>query len=126
MSIAYVDTSCLVAIAFDEPSAAGVKKKLRQHTQLLSASFLEAELLSAFRREGRLDEDDFRSAVQLVAPDRPLTGELRRVLAAGYLRGGDCWHLATALYLSPDPEELIFITLDSAQREVARTLGFRL
>ncbi|MEW5918795.1 MAG: hypothetical protein AB1762_20505, partial [Gemmatimonadota bacterium] len=38
----------------------------------------------------------------------------------------DCWHLATALYLAPDPAELTFVKLDDAQRRVAKSLGFRL
>jgi hypothetical protein len=40
-------------------------------------------------------------------------------------RGADCWHLATALYLSPDPSALTFLTLDLAQRHVAKALGFQ-
>jgi hypothetical protein len=47
------------------------------------------------------------------------------VLDAGYLRGADCWHVATALYVSPEPSRLSFLTLDERQRDVARTLGFR-
>jgi hypothetical protein len=44
---------------------------------------------------------------------------------AGYLRGADCWHLATALYLAPNPSDLTFLTLDDTQRKIAKTLGFR-
>ena len=57
-------------------------------------------------------------------PDRPLHTEIAKVLAAGYLRGADCWHLATALYLSVDPSQLAFTTADDRQRTVARALGF--
>jgi hypothetical protein len=41
------------------------------------------------------------------------------------VRGADCWHLATALYLAPDPGELTFVTLDAHQQSVAKSLGFR-
>jgi hypothetical protein len=41
------------------------------------------------------------------------------------MRGADCWHLATALYVAPNPSELTFLTLDLAQRKVAKTLGFQ-
>jgi hypothetical protein len=57
-------------------------------------------------------------------PDRPLTGEIARVLAAGYVRGADCWHLATALYLTDDPSSLTFLTVDERQKSVAVSLGF--
>ncbi|HEX9564514.1 MAG TPA: hypothetical protein VF981_11105 [Gemmatimonadaceae bacterium] len=35
------------------------------------------------------------------------------------------WHLATALYVMPDPSQLAFVTLDATQRKVARALGFK-
>ena len=60
-----------------------------------------------------------------VLPERPLTPELERVFATGYLRGADAWHLACALYLTQDPATLAFLTLDQRQRVVARRLGFR-
>jgi hypothetical protein len=46
------------------------------------------------------------------------------VLGAGCLRGADCWHLATALYVADDPGAMAFITLDTAQRRTAKALGF--
>jgi hypothetical protein len=58
-----------------------------------------------------------------VFPDRPLGPEIVRVLEAGYARGADVWHLATALYLADDPADLPFLTLDVRQRELARALG---
>lgn len=36
-----------------------------------------------------------------MTPARRLTRELERVLAAGYIRGADAWHVACALYLDP-------------------------
>ena len=62
--------------------------------------------------------------LEFVIPTRSLGAEIIRVLDAGYVRGADCWHLATALYLAPDPGELTFVTLDVRQREVAKALGF--
>ena len=47
------------------------------------------------------------------------------VFAAGYVRGADSWHLATALHASADPTELTFVTLDSSQRNVAKRLAFK-
>ena len=65
--------------------------------------------------------------VVLLVPDAeaPLAIELARALVAGYLRGTDLWHIATALYIAPRAEKIGFITLDGPQREVAAALGFQ-
>ncbi len=122
---AVVDTSCLVALAFDEPAAASMRARLQRHTRLFASALVEAELASAFVREA-VDADvrDFIAAFSLVLPDRPLSPEIERTLHAGYLRGADLWHLACALYLSPTPSDISFLTLDQEQRRVARRLGF--
>ncbi|MGH7695896.1 MAG: type II toxin-antitoxin system VapC family toxin [Gemmatimonadaceae bacterium] len=125
MTAAYVDTSCIVAAAFGESSAARVTARLARFDRVLSSPLLEAELWSALVREGREFSDEFSSAIEFVVVDRPLSAEIRRVLDAGYVRGADCWHLATALYLAPNPSQLTFVTLDDNQRKVARTLGFK-
>ena len=57
-------------------------------------------------------------------PDRPLTAVIRIVLEAGHLRGADLWHVACALYLSPNPQDLAFLTLDDRQAALAGTIGF--
>jgi hypothetical protein len=54
-----------------------------------------------------------------------LSTEITRVLSAGYLRGADLWHVATALYLRTDLPDIDFLTLDQPQRAVAATLGFK-
>ena len=64
------------------------------------------------------------SRIQWVLPDRSLAPEFATVLEAGYLRGADLWHVATALYVAPNPRDLSFVTLDSRQQSVAKTLGF--
>lgn len=63
-------------------------------------------------------------AMSWIVPDRPLSGEIARVLRAGYVRGVDGWHLATALYLTEDPGAITFLTLDERQADVAKSLGF--
>lgn len=124
MTFAYVDTSCIVAAAFGEKGASATARRLARFDRVLSSPLLEAELFSALSREGRPVSDAWSAAVEYVLVDRPLTAELTRVLGAGYLPGADCWHLATALYLAPDPTKLTFVTLDAGQRKVARSLGF--
>ncbi len=124
MSVAYVDTSCLVAIAFGERGATAVERSLRQHDELISSNFLEAELRSAFRRERVEFVAGAIGKVSWLIPDRPLTDEIERVLEAGHIRGAGCWHLASALYLSPEPSSMAFLTLDEPQKKVAKHLGF--
>lgn len=125
MTFAYVDSSCLVALAFDEPGARKLAARLRRFDRLFSSNLLEAELRSALVREGvNAEIEDLLSWLTWVYPNRPLTPEYARITAAGYLRGTDLWHLANALFLAPDPADLSFLTLDGRQGEVARRLGF--
>ena len=123
--LAYVDTSCLVAIAFTEAGAARLAGRLRRFERLFSSNLLEAELRSALIRE-RVSEapDALLSWVTWVYPNRPLTPEFERIVEAGYLKGADLWHLATALFLAPEGRELTFLTLDGRQQRVAAQLGF--
>ena len=125
MSVAYVDTSALVAIAFDEPRGGETGERLDGYSRLLSSNLLEAELRAAFAREQQEFDADVVSRIDWILADRPLTAELTRALDAGYLRGADLWHVAAALYVTPEPAEISFITLDDRQRKVASALGFQ-
>ena len=92
MTVAYVDTSCLVALAFDKPSARTVtaRARLRQFDRLISSNLLEAELRSALTREAAgIDPTPLRSAVSWIHPNRPLTDEFQRLTAVGHLKGAD-------------------------------------
>jgi len=125
LKVAYIDTSCLVAIAFPEKGiATGLSRRVNAFDELLSSNLLEAEMRSVFAREKVAVEGSLPFPVSWILPDRPLTDEITRVLAAGYVRGADCWHLATALYLAQDPTSLTFLTVDERQKAVARSLGF--
>ncbi len=126
MNIAYVDTSALVAIVFGEPGATKTIRQLEAFDELFASNLLEAELKASLARERVPVEPDLVSWISWVLPNRPLTAEYGRVLAAGYLRGADLWHLACALFLAGDPSAIAFLTLDRQQRAVARKLGFRL
>ncbi len=127
MKAAYVDTSCLVAIAFAEPGARGLAARLTRFDILLSSNLLEAELRSAWAREKAAgDPAELLSKMTWIHPGRPLTQEFETASAHGYLRGADLWHLACALLVSPDPRQISFLTLDGRQKQVASRLGFRL
>lgn len=125
MTPAFLDTSVLVALAFNEPAAADAAQRLSESPWMFAATLLDAELRCVMQREGRTLNPALLDQLHWVIPGRRLTEEIDRVLSAGYVRGADCWHLATALYLSPNPSELVFLTLDGRQRDVAVALGFR-
>jgi hypothetical protein len=57
-------------------------------------------------------------------PRRRLTLEIDRILGAGWLKGPDLWHLACALFLRSQIDNLSFLTLDHRQEEIAQSLGF--
>ena len=124
MKLAYVDTSCLVAIVLGEPGATAVESRFRKLDRLFASNLLEAELRSTLVREDVRIGDGLLSQITWVFPDRPLTGELLRITSLGYLKGADLWHLACALFLQPDPQRLVFLTLDKRQGEIAEKLGF--
>lgn len=125
MKVAYVDTSFLLALAFDEPGADKRRKQFRQYDRLFSSNLLEAELRASFARHGIVQEKaTLLKWITWVWPSRPLTLEFERALSAGLLKGADLWHVACALYLEPEGKGLAFITLDQRQREVAVRLGF--
>lgn len=127
MSSAYVDTSCLVAIALGEPGWERTAATLDGFDRLVASNLLEAELRSVLQREDRsLVADPLLHEITWILPPRPVTAELERVAADGYLRGPDLWHLACALFAVREPAEITFATLDRRQAEVARTIGFPL
>jgi hypothetical protein len=124
MKLAYVDTSCLVAIAFGESGSTQLARSLHSYDELLSSSLLEAELRSALRRESvAVDPGNLLGGISWVHPDRPLTAEIKRILEVDYLRGADLWHLAVALFVAPNCE-LDFLSLAARQLDVSRGLGF--
>jgi uncharacterized protein with PIN domain len=124
LKVAYVDTSCLVAVAFGERGSTALARRLGAFDELVSSNLLEAELRAAFAREARTPDQALLDRFSWIVPDRPLHAEIAAVLAAGYVRGADCWHLATALYLAEDAAAITFLTLDERQLAVAHALGF--
>jgi len=124
MRAAYVDTSCLVAIALAEAGAAQALRSLQSYDVLLSSNLLEAELRATLERENVGDDPGiFLGAISWVYPDRPLTSEIATVLSTGYVKGADLWHLAVALFFDP-LHEIAFLTLDARQQEISEQLGF--
>lgn len=122
---AYVDTSALLTVAFEEPAAAAVVQRLAQFPRLVASNLLEAEMRAAFGRLGLEFDDGLLSDIDWIFPDRPLTKEIKDALNVAYLRGADLWHIAAALYVKDTVVgEMTFITLDNRQRAAAANLGF--
>lgn len=124
---AYVDTSLMVAIAFDEARAKSLSIKLKKFRYLFSSNLLAAEFSSVCVRETVPFSlaQPLLSTLRWILPNRDITDEITRVSSYGYVRGADLWHLATALFHSPTPHELSFLTLDKQQLEIAIRLGFK-
>jgi predicted nucleic acid-binding protein len=128
MDAIYVDSSVVIAFLLGDTGASTLKRVRARAVPLLSSSLLQAEVYSALRREGieSVLADTALRLLTWILPDRLLTGELQRVFAVSALRGADAWHLACALRVAPEPEQLAFITLDRTQKAAANALGFRI
>ena len=124
MSVAYVDTSALTAIAFGEPGSEALAGRLEGFARLVSTNLLEAELRATFAREKLAFPENVIAGIDWILPERALDPELAAALEARYLWGADLWHLAHALYVTLPPESLSFVTLDARQGTVAEALGF--
>lgn len=124
MKVAYVDTSVLLAIAFQERDGPAARRRLESFDLLVASNLVEAELRAALHREAAPSDAPLLNRVSWVSPQRPLSPEITVVLGAGQLRGADLWHLACALYVAPSPRDLFFLTLDTRQGAAAEKLGF--
>ena len=125
MSVAYVDTSVIVALAFGEEGAEALANHLTGYSRLVSSNLLEAELRAACRRECQPVPVRLLARISWILTHRPLSPEMEAALDAGQLHGADLWHVASALYAAPEPGAIAFCTLDRQQAKVAAALGFR-
>lgn len=125
MRPAYIDTSLLIRTRFENDGRRGARR-IEKYDRLFASDLLFAEILAFAKRENVALETVLEAVkgISWVIPDRSLAEEIKSVAEAGYLRGADLWHLACARYLTPNPKEIAFLTLDARQREVAKKLGF--
>lgn len=125
MSVAYLDTSVIVALAFAEEGSEALADHLAGYSRLVSSNLLEAELRAACRRENQPVPVHLLARIGWILTHRPLSPEMEAALRAGNLRGADLWHVASALYAAPEPGAIAFCTLDRRQAKVAAALGFQ-
>ena len=125
MKIAYVDSSCFLAVTFCEPGYRELLDRLSRLDLLFSSVLLESEVRAAMAREG-VDGSwrNLFSWVTWVQANRRLTSEMNQILAISAPRGADLWHLASALFVRTRVPDLGFMTLDRNQRSTAQSLGF--
>lgn len=113
-------------MAFRQPTWREQERRLSTFRTLVASNLLEAEVRAAHLREDLHHDPDLYSGIEWIFPDRPLTAEIEKVAEAGYVRGADLWHLATALRVASFSDNMTFLTLDSRQAGVAAALGFEL
>lgn len=126
MGLAYIDTSLLIGLWFEETTDSA-RQVVKKYDRLYSSEILIAEML-AFGKRGKIHEESLLAVltgITWVIPERSLLDEIRNILQYGYIRGADAWHLACACYLAPNRNEIAFLTRDSRQREIATLLGFQ-
>ena len=101
-----IDSSALVAIAFNEPSASILTRTIIMCEMVIFSTFLEAKLRSAFVRESVEIPESWLPGIGWTLPDRPLINELAIALDAGISSGENLWHVASALYAAEDPRQV--------------------
>ena len=129
MKAAYLDTSFLIAILFQEASYKKHERRLKSFDTVLCANLLESETLSTVYREGFKSQavsKIFESFFWISIPER-LSSSLELVFSKSYLRGADAHHLASALWIVgvENTSECHFLSLDKNQLEAAKKLGFK-
>ncbi|MBN2529790.1 MAG: PIN domain-containing protein [Deltaproteobacteria bacterium] len=126
MKIGYIDTSVLVAMAFDDAGGSFIGRFVKTFDRLYSSSLLEAEFFSAAKRENKLAEAaQFIRPVRFVYPDINLTRYHRQVLNESPIEGSALYHLSCALYLFQRPQDVFFLSLHPPQAALAARLGFQ-
>lgn len=143
--IAYLDSSTLVRayLGDEDGHQAAVGLLDDPELGLITGTWTRIEVSGALVRAARAGRGDEAGLLALLDADLAAEGPVtvvagaqdrveERALAlvrAHAIRAMDAWHLATAELLAPslaEPGETIgFATRDTAQAEVAATLGFR-
>lgn len=128
MQALYIDSSALMALLFKQSDHINIKKIMINANELISSNLIIAECFSACTRE-KFDKIlcwEFLQEISMVIPESKLQLELEKVFHCGYLRGANAYHLACALYLDNNTQELGFLSRDQNQCLVAQQLGFKI
>ena len=123
MSVAYVDTSVLTAIAFEETGAAAHTRRLDEFTRLISSNLLEAELRAAFARENLLFQESAVAGIEWILPGSDAGSRIRDSARNGLPAGHRLVACRGGPLCLPQSGGLSFATLDARQGTVAEALG---
>jgi predicted nucleic acid-binding protein len=107
--LVYLDTSAFVKLVTPEPETAALVAHLRRWTQAVSATLLRTEALRAAARNSAVSVLDIRRALRdlaFVDLTRDLLDQAGTVVPPE-LRSLDAIHLAAALSLGDDLDELV-------------------
>jgi uncharacterized protein len=131
--IAYVDTSVLLRIVLGEPHAL---RQWRSIDMAISSELIRVEALRSIDRARMLSPlqdanvSERREAILAALDGFHIAAIDRRVLARAadpfptLIRTPDAVHLATALLVRTDHEEMVFATHDEQLAIAARAVGF--
>ena len=124
MSVAYIDTSALVAVLFDEPEGGALGSRLDTFSHVVPRTCLK-------RKSGRsctggaCAQPGSSGRYQVGSAGAPTRTRVYESPGSWLSPRRRLWHLATALYLAEDPKDISFLTRDRRQEAVASALGFR-
>jgi predicted nucleic acid-binding protein len=123
----YLDSSVVVAVLFQESGRAHYESALASCEAAFSSYLIEAEACAALTRERMplRNVEEALEKIHLLAPTRSLRPEYAEIFSSAYCRGADAHHLATALFLDPSRQELVFASADLKQKKIAAKLGFK-
>jgi predicted nucleic acid-binding protein len=138
MTLAYFDSSVLLAILLDQPSAPKAKALWKEHKRRVSSILFEAECLITLRRaasqagpklpKGWLAEkteflDSRLQEITIHQVDATILSHLRHEAGLADCRTADALHLATARYVEQYADAgLVVITFDERMRATAKRL----
>jgi len=121
--VVYLDSSALVKLVIEEPESQALRAWLTPTMLVASSALARTEVVRAVRPAGEEAVSQARDLVrglQLVALDEAVLDSAARI-GADELRSLDAIHLATALALGDDLNEMV--TYDRRMIAAARSLG---
>lgn len=140
MTAFYWDTSALLALIFEEPRSADVRRLALKRGALpgYTSFFSFIEMESAYARrisegslknsqlpELRLKAQKLESSLGLIWADEETLRDARHLVLEQGLRPGDALQLASARLLLKHDDGATFVCLDEKLNQAAQALGFK-
>lgn len=140
MTAFYWDTSALLALIFEEPRSADVRRLALKRGALpgYTSFFSFIEMESAYARriseralktsqlpELRLKAQRLESSLGLIWADEETLRDARHLVLEQGLRPGDALQLASARLLLKNDDGATFICLDEKLNQAAQAVGFK-